>query len=81
MESQKDYPLGKILTPAKLGFLTIKGYMFPPHLQLLQRELLSLLVHPDRKRLIVEMPVQHGKSYFCSFLFVAWLLMMKPELG
>lgn len=53
--------------------------MFPPHLQLLQRELLGVLTNPDRKRLIVEMPVQHGKSFFCSFLFVAWLLLMKPD--
>jgi hypothetical protein len=68
-----------MLTPGRLGLLAIRDYKFPPHLQLLQRELLGMLVGGGRKRAIVEMPVQHGKSFFCSFLFPAWLLMMRPE--
>ncbi len=78
-ETLASYPMGRMLTPGRLGFLAIRDYLFPAHLQLLQREVMGLLLDPHRKRLIVEMPVQHGKSFFCSFLFPAWLLMMRPE--
>jgi len=40
---------------------------------------MEMLSSPDRNRLIVEIPVRHGKSYYCSYLLPSWHLMVRPN--
>lgn len=59
--------------------MTDRSWLYPLHLQRLEAACLRLVTDPNYNRLIVEMPVRHGKSEFCSKLFPAWFLMLFPE--
>ena len=71
----------KILTsqPAGLAILQSEGtWQFPPHLQLLNSKLLQV-ASGQIKRLIINMPPQHGKSEFTSKFFPVWYLATHPD--
>ena len=71
----------KILTsqPAGLAILHSQGqWMFPAHLQLLNQKLLQV-ASGKIKRLIINMPPQHGKSEFTSKYFPVWYLATHPD--
>ena len=40
---------------------------------------METLTSPDRNRLVIEIPVRHGKSFYCSYLLPAWHLMVAPN--
>lgn len=65
--------------PSTLGKRTVRGFKFPRHLQILEESCLRLIDDPSFNRLIIEMPVRHGKSWFCSHVFPAWYLLTRPR--
>lgn len=73
---REEHPM---LLPSTLGFLSIPGYQHPTHLQRLQRAVLTLLTSDNLNRLLIQMPVRHGKSHYCSLLVPAWFLIMRPR--
>lgn len=70
---------GNLFLPSTLARLTVRDWQFPPHLQALERACLRLLTDPTCNRLIVEMPVRHGKSHYCSWILPAWFLLLWPD--
>ena len=72
-------PRRKILVPSTLGRIALPDWQFPKHIQALQRAVMETLYSPERNRLVVEMPVRHGKSYYCSFVFPSWYVMTHPN--
>lgn len=69
----------KVMLPSTLGRMAIDDWEFPPHIQALQRAIIDLIHDPKQHRLVVEMPVRHGKSFFCSYLLPAWYMMSYPK--
>jgi predicted phage terminase large subunit-like protein len=67
------------LLPSTLGRMTIRQWAFPRHLRLLEAACLRLVDDPARSRLLVEMPVRHGKSWYCSHVLPAWYLLTRPS--
>lgn len=67
------------LLPSTVGAKCVRGFRFPAHLQALQAAVLRLTDDPDCNRLVVEMPLRHGKSYYCSHLFPACYLLTRPS--
>lgn len=67
------------LLPSTVGRRCVRGFAFPEHLQALERHCLRLIDDPDYNRLIVEMPIRHGKSWYCSHAFAAWYLLTRPS--
>ena len=68
-----------ISQPAGLAMLHSEGdWKFPAHLQLLNSKLLQV-ASGKIKRLIINMPPQHGKSEFTSKYFPAWYLATHPR--
>ena len=65
--------------PSSLGRLAYPQWQFPHHLQQLQRQVIRLLTDPTYNRLIVEMPVRHGKSIYSSHILPAWYGMKYPD--
>ena len=63
-----------VLLPSTLGRLAYPGYQFPAHLQVLQAAVMETMFVPGKNRLIIQMPVRHGKSHYCSYLLPAWCL-------
>lgn len=63
-----------VLLPSTLGRLAYPGYQFPAHLQVLQAAVMETMFSPGKNRLIIQMPVRHGKSHYCSYLLPAWCL-------
>lgn len=57
----------------------MQGWRFPRHLRALQAACLRLVTDPDFNRLIVELPVRHGKSLYCTWALPAWHLMQYPQ--
>lgn len=57
---------------------TESKWTLPPHIDLID-QLLVRVAAGEIKRLIVTVPVRHGKSEMCSRFFPAWLLGMKPD--
>lgn len=55
------------------------GWKFPRHLRVLEGHVLRLLTDPDYNRLIVELPVRHGKSLYCVWAFLTWYLLNFPD--
>ncbi len=68
-----------IFLPSTLGRIALPDWQFPPHIQALQDEILDTLYDPNKNRLIVEIPVRHGKSFFCSYVFPSWFMMRHPN--
>jgi len=62
-------------TPAEFAEVVSKGtaqeWKTARHLEILNRELMEIATGAN-KRLIVEMPPRHGKSFLCSQFFPAW---------
>jgi ParB-like chromosome segregation protein Spo0J len=54
-------------------------WTLPPHVDLID-QLLVRVAAGELRRLIVTVPVRHGKSEMCSRYFPAWLLGMQPTL-
>ncbi len=71
--------MSKILLPSTLGRIALPEWQFPPHIQALQEAVLDTLYDPQKNRLVVEMPVRHGKSYYCSYVLPAWYIMTHPD--
>lgn len=67
------------LLPSTVGKRCIRGFAFPAHLQALEQHCLRLIDDPSYNRLIVEMPLRHGKSWYCTHAFVAWYLLTRPS--
>lgn len=65
--------------PSTLASLTIRDWQFPAHLKRLERACLRLVTDPSYNRLIVELPLRHGKSHYCSWVFPAWFLLLHPD--
>jgi len=66
---------------AYLGSLpNAKPFWTPPHLLALNRAIVEA-VHGPRRRLLVSMPPQHGKSRTTSVLTPAWFLGNNPHAG
>ena len=40
---------------------------------------MRVLTETDRNRLVVEIPVRHGKSYYCSYALPAWHMLTRPN--
>lgn len=71
--------LHKLHLPSTLGRLAFPGWQFPKHLQALEMEVMELLTSPDRSRLILQVPVRHGKSIYCSHILPSWYGMIRPN--
>lgn len=66
-------------TPADLGRIVYGDqWQSPPHIELLNRELVRASIVP-RSRLLVTMPPRHGKSVMCSEIFPAWYAGHNPD--
>ena len=69
----------KLWTPATLGRLTYPGWQYPRHIQKLDAFVMELLSNPRVSRAIVQIPVRHGKSIYCSHLLPCWHMLTKPD--
>lgn len=65
-------------TPARMAAAFVPGFALPTHIQTFQRESMRLLTDTSFNRLIVEVSVRHGKSYWFSFVLPAWYLLTHP---
>ncbi len=68
-----------LFLPSTLGRIAIRDWQLPPHVAAMQRAALELTYNPNFNRLIVEVPVRHGKSVFWSHIFPAWRTMVFPN--
>ncbi len=81
---QDDFEHGHLLSPLALAVTATRGLPKPfvsvPHLQLLSNELVKLRLREPGwpRRLMVTMPVRHGKSETCSHWFPVWDLALDP---
>jgi hypothetical protein len=71
-------PVNRYESPVRLAETDDKRWQSPPHIQLLNQKLVDL-AQRKIKRLIVEMPPRHGKSFMCSKYFPAWYLSQFPH--
>jgi hypothetical protein len=67
------------LLPSLLGAKTLRHWRFPCHLRTLEQHCLRLADDPTYNRLVVEIPVRHGKSWYCSWMLPAWYLLTRPS--
>lgn len=68
-----------LLCPAELALADTSGQSLnPPHLQLLDRTLVTAWRTPNSRTAVV-VPFQHGKSQRCSVYFPAWVLLLWPQ--
>jgi predicted phage terminase large subunit-like protein len=68
-----------LASPAALGRADMGAkWVLPPHLALLNHELMQAWATPDA-RLMVNVAYRHGKSYLSSHYFPAWALLLWPE--
>jgi len=65
--------------PSSLGRLAYPQWQFPAHLRELQRYAMRLLHDTKFNRLIVQMPVRHGKSIYSSHILPSWYGMKRPD--
>ena len=66
------------LTPCRLGAAFVPNYAYPSHIQSFERAAMRLLSDVNYNRLIIEVAVRHGKSFFFSQLFPAWYAITHP---
>jgi len=59
------------LSPCTFAASTNRNFLFPPHLELINKALLDL-VSGNISRLGISLPPRHGKSELCSKYFPAW---------
>lgn len=69
--------MARAILASGLGTLVIPGYQIVPHIQDLERAFMDL-VWGRYRRLLVSIPIRHGKSEY-SNLFIATLLISRPE--
>jgi len=69
----------RLFLPSDLGRIAIPGWSFPPHVQEFERASLDLIYDPKVNRLVIEIPVRHGKSFFWSWVFPAWHTLVFPN--
>lgn len=62
-----------------MALATDPTWTLPPHINLID-QLLVRVAAGELRRLIVTVPVRHGKSEMCSRYFPAWLLGTQPRL-
>lgn len=67
-----------LISPAHLGEATNPDWKTPRHLAI-NNEWLLRLAYGEIKRLMVNLPYQHGKSELNSRLFPAWYLLLHPH--
>jgi len=67
------------LLPSTLARAALPEWQFPAHIQALQRAVLQTLYDPDKNRLVIEIPVRHGKSFYCSYILPSWYIMTHPN--
>lgn len=67
------------LLPSDVGRLTMRQWAFPRHLRAMEDACLRLVSDPDYNRLLIEMPVRHGKSTYGVWAFVTWYLLTRPS--
>jgi predicted phage terminase large subunit-like protein len=68
-------------SPAKFAEWASDGDWEPaPHLLLLSDEIVNMVVNDSCDVLLVELPVRHGKSEFCSKYVPAWFMCRWPDL-
>lgn len=60
------------------GRYVYPGFEDPPHIKLLA-ELLEKIERGELRRLMVNLPVRHGKSVLCSQIFPAWFVGRNPR--
>ena len=53
-------------------------YLTPPHIQLIEKNLIDVF-HAKTKRLLISLPPRHGKSELISKFFPPWYLINKPS--
>ena len=70
--------MAKIILPSGLGELSVPYSGLPLHLQAIERDFLAL-ARGEFRRLMVSIPIRHGKSCYAN-LFIAWLLLSQPWL-
>jgi predicted phage terminase large subunit-like protein len=76
-QTQAELKYQQYKTPIDLAQADDRRWQSPPHIQLINQRLLEL-AQRKIKRLIVEMPPRHGKSFMCSKYFPAWYLSQFP---
>jgi len=69
----------KLLLPSTLGRLSFPGWQFPRHLQVVEETVTDMLCDREFHRLILQIPVRHGKSIYCSHLLPSWYGMIRPN--
>ena len=70
--------LGKFPTPSALARAFYPGWRYPLHWDAFQRVMMRLM-YGDLYRLLVSVPVRHGKSAAFSVIFPAWHILRKPN--
>lgn len=80
MAAKTTLPSTIPLTPLGLSRLIPRSnYQAPHHIRYLQRRVLTSLARPGRAGIVVELPVRHGKSRFCSWLLPTWYHLSFPD--
>jgi hypothetical protein len=74
--SDADLRLIAQSSPAGLALASDPKWTLPPHIDLID-QLLVRVAAGELRRLIVTVPVRHGKSEMCSRYFPAWLVGMR----
>ena len=70
--------MARILLPSGLGRLVVPNWDYAPHIADMEEQFLRLAAGQFR-RLLMSVPIRHGKSELLS-LFLAWLLISRPNL-
>ena len=69
--------MGRVCLPSWIGQRVVPNWDYAPHIQEMEMELLRLAAGQYR-RLILSVPIRHGKSELVN-LFIAWLLISQPR--
>ena len=70
--------MSRLILPSGLSKLYVPGFDLAPHIQEMEAQFLRL-ARGEIRRLIVAIPIRHGKSSYANS-FIAWLLISKPTL-
>jgi len=67
----------KVILPTGLGLLCVPGWDPATHILDMEQSLLKL-ARGDYRKLMISIPIRHGKSMMAN-LFIAWWLISRPE--
>ena len=70
--------LGKFPLPSAVARAYYPNWVYPPHWEAFQRAMMQL-TYGDLSRLLVSIPVRHGKSAAFSVVFPAWHILRRPD--